>query len=461
MSSITAQQTKLDLELVPKEKKPCDGDNDRKDINTWTVQREPTFYYVPEVYMHQFWDSVYKHDTFYRFKMDKRKRFKLNLESSMISSRYALGVQVSSEEPTKKSKRVKRSTKKSTKAPAGGVIIRETLEMPLSKKKEKSDVARDFHKTHLSGSGTVTKTAPSAAKIKPSVTSEGTGVKLGVPDVTEEESSEMDDDNNSIRTMEKQDIRLNEPVDTDKGFVQEEGTDAAMTNVHQGNGKSGGFIKRYVLNHNLLVKSVQSWNLSLRFEDFGYATRSSGDPLGISHWREQRKTFYGDARGLQSTHDVYSTKRILAVTQVEVIRKHGYGYLKEIIVRRADNDLYRFKEGDFQRLRINDIEDMLLFFVQNWLTNLLGDDVSDFVIALRMFARSLVIQKRVEDLQLGNIRMEYLPKRRWSTLEKKRANIMIKAIDKQLKERRTMRSLKKFVGGRDYGTDLRLLQQTI
>ncbi|GJU94289.1 hypothetical protein Tco_1319045 [Tanacetum coccineum] len=35
---------------------------------------------VPEVYMHQFWDSVYKHDTFYKFKMDKRKRFKLNLE---------------------------------------------------------------------------------------------------------------------------------------------------------------------------------------------------------------------------------------------------------------------------------------------------------------------------------------------------------------------------------------------
>ncbi|GJV47233.1 hypothetical protein Tco_1437445 [Tanacetum coccineum] len=100
-----------------------------------------------------------------------------------------------------------------------------------------------------------------------------------------------------------------------------------------------------------------------------------------------------------------------------------------------------------------------------------------------MFTRSLVIQKRVQDLQLvmghylasktlsglrtsldditKNIRMEYLPKRRWSTLEKKRANIMIKAIDKQLKERRMMRSLKKFVGGRHYGTDLRLLQRTI
>ncbi|GKB20499.1 hypothetical protein Tco_0854422 [Tanacetum coccineum] len=43
---------------------------------------------------------------------------------------------------------------------------------------------------------------------------------------------------------------------------------------------------------------------------------------------------------------------------VEVIRKRGYRYLKEIVVRIADNDLYRFKEGDFPRLRINDIEDM-------------------------------------------------------------------------------------------------------
>ncbi|GJV66672.1 hypothetical protein Tco_1482181 [Tanacetum coccineum] len=148
---------------------------------------------------------------------------------------------------------------------------------------------------------------------------------------------------------------------------------------------------------------------------------------------------------------------------VEVMMKHGYGYLKEIVVRRADNDLYRFKEGDFLRLRINDIEDMLLLIVQNWLTNLSGDDVSDFAIALRMFTRSLVIQKRVEDLQLG---VKKYPngvptKEKMEYIEKKRANIMIKAIDKQLKERRLMRSLEKFVGERHYGTDLRLLQQTI
>ncbi|GKE01790.1 hypothetical protein Tco_1389773, partial [Tanacetum coccineum] len=51
---------------------------------------------------------------------------------------------------------------------------------------------RVFHKTHPSGSCTVTKTTPSAAKIKPSVTNEGIGVKPGVPDVTEEESTKSE-----------------------------------------------------------------------------------------------------------------------------------------------------------------------------------------------------------------------------------------------------------------------------
>ncbi|GKF25644.1 hypothetical protein Tco_0081538 [Tanacetum coccineum] len=51
-------------------------------------------------------------------------------------------VPVSTEEPTGKSKRVKRHANKYTKAPTRGVVIRETPEMPLSKKKEKVDVTR-------------------------------------------------------------------------------------------------------------------------------------------------------------------------------------------------------------------------------------------------------------------------------------------------------------------------------
>ncbi|GJU13132.1 hypothetical protein Tco_1135528 [Tanacetum coccineum] len=348
------------MELVSKEKRldirKCNGR-----LNPGKIQREPTFQVVldalaltqcysaflitadvPEVYMNQFWDFIYKHDTFYRIKLDKRKRFKLNLEvfrdifkicprvqgqdfdalptdekivsflrdlghtgksihsmmllircinpgellllsltevylerqlvwTSFVSPEHkSFGIDnkaykkqekmyyprftkviihyfltqdktlfrrnkirmhtskddylintlrfvsvkeetqiycailpdsltspemketkayktylVSIEEPTGKSKRVKRPSKKTTKDPEKGVVIRETPKIPVSKKKEKVD-------THPSGSGTVTKTAPSATKIKPSITSEGTGVKPGVLDVTKEESSESE-----------------------------------------------------------------------------------------------------------------------------------------------------------------------------------------------------------------------------------------------------------------------------
>ncbi|GKA45759.1 hypothetical protein Tco_0738555 [Tanacetum coccineum] len=63
-----------------------------------------------------------------------------------------------------------------------------------------------------------------------------------------------------------------------------------------------------------------------------------------------------------------------------------------------------------------------------------------------------------------NLRMGYnkaMPKRRWSHLDKTRSHIMVKEIGRQLRERRLMRSLEKFIGGRHYGEDLRLLQQII
>ncbi|GJV11140.1 hypothetical protein Tco_1352681 [Tanacetum coccineum] len=61
----------------------------------------------------------------------------------------------------------------------------------------------------------------------------------------------------------------------------------------------------------------------------------------------------------------------------------------------------------------------------------------------------------------SNLRMDYLPKRIWCKVDKKRSHIMIKEIDQHLFERRLMRNLEKFVGGRDYGEDFRLLERTI
>nr|GEV15834.1 hypothetical protein [Tanacetum cinerariifolium] len=95
-----------------------------------------------------------------------------------------------------------------------------------------------------------------------------------------------------------------------------------------------------------------------------------------------RQRFYGYASKRVSKHDVYSTKRILAVTNVKVKVSYGYGHLEEIQVRRSDQKLYTFKEGDFPRLHLNDIEDMLLLVVQNRLFNLKGDVIVHFTAAL-------------------------------------------------------------------------------
>ncbi|GKC63220.1 hypothetical protein Tco_1095818 [Tanacetum coccineum] len=383
---------------------------------------------VPEVYMHQFWDSIHKYDTSYKFRMDKKKKFDLNLEifrgifhiyprvhgqnfdepptdevimsffkelghtgkssqSSMlllircinhrellllssievylerqledftyqinnrgykkqekmyyprftkVSIRYfltkdktvsrrnkirddylintlrfvsakeesqiyraRLPVSMTSpeiiyeevKESSRKLKRVERPAKKSTNATKTGVVIRDTLVMSLSKKKEKitvekrkgidflSEVAlteeaqyeevrkkslRDFHKTHPSGSGIVT----SVTKIKPSVTNKGTSAKPGVPDMTEEESTESEakpwgrdeddkkwsdsehetDENEtgseSNQEENEEEVEVDEDDeeenytstdDEDETNVESKGTDAEMINVQQGN----------------------------------------------------------------------------------------------------------------------------------------------------------------------------------------------------------------------------------
>nr|GEV11943.1 hypothetical protein [Tanacetum cinerariifolium] len=65
------------------------------------------------------------------------------------------------------------------------------------------------------------------------------------------------------------------------------------------------------------------------------------------------------------------------------------------------------------------------------------------------------------DDHLKGIRIKYLPQAIWGKCDKERAASMIQAIDKQLKTRRIMRSLEKFIGGRLYEGDFRILQRTI
>nr|GFB01687.1 hypothetical protein [Tanacetum cinerariifolium] len=111
--------------------------------------------------------------------------------------------------------------------------------------------------------------------------------------------------------------------------------------------------------------------------------------------------FYGFAINRESGLDVYSKRRIIAVTDLKIVEWHNYKHLDWISVRRDDDKIYKFKEGDLKRLRLQNIEDMLLLLVQGKLSNLTVEEHFAFNVSLRMFTRSIVIQRRGEDLQLS------------------------------------------------------------
>ncbi|GJX79284.1 hypothetical protein Tco_0327433 [Tanacetum coccineum] len=177
---------------------------------------------------------------------------------------------------------------------------------------------------------------------------------------------------------------------------------------------------------------------------------------------------------------------------------YNYGHLDEIKVLREHQQLYNFKEGDFPRLCRLDIEDMrvedLQLGVESYQKKLnltkpdtfrsdlrkrtaftayldpqgvIYTDQNNKNILMRTdelhkFSDGTLnyVRTALHDITLG-IRMEYLPKKKWSRLDKQRVRVMIQDIDKQLRDRRLMRSLEKFVGGREYKEDLRLLERTI
>nr|GEX88281.1 hypothetical protein [Tanacetum cinerariifolium] len=201
--------------------------------------------------------------------------------------------------------------------------------------------------------------------------------------------------------------------------------------------------------------------------------------MGTSNGLKTWCPFYGFTVNRESALDVYSKRRIIAVIELKIVEWNNYKHLDWISVRRDDDKIYKFKEDDLKRLRIQDIEDMLLLLVQGKLFNLTVEERFAFNVSLTMFTRSIIIQRRMEDLQLGveryqkrinltkpdtygtlndvrnalddhlkGIRMQYLPTTIWKRGDKARAAAMIQVIDKMLKTRRIMRSLERFVGGR-------------
>nr|GFA36777.1 hypothetical protein [Tanacetum cinerariifolium]GFA76899.1 hypothetical protein [Tanacetum cinerariifolium] len=174
----------------------------------------------------------------------------------------------------------------------------------------------------------------------------------------------------------------------------------------------------------------------------------------------------------ESALDVYSKRRIIAVTELKIVEWHNYKHMDWISVRRDDDKIYKFKEGDFKRLRLQDIEDILLLLLpeeaQPYEARQYRSDLKrreayaaysnprGFIYQnkdkknrlmrineLHRFSNEMLndVRNALDD-RLKGIQMQYLPTKIWRIGDKDRAAAMIQEIDKMLKTRRIMRSLK-------------------
>ncbi|GKA60133.1 hypothetical protein Tco_0759446, partial [Tanacetum coccineum] len=97
----------------------------------------------------------------------------------------------------------------------------------------------------------------------------------------------------------------------------------------------------------------------------------------------------GTSNGLkiwESARDVYSKRRIIVVTKLEIVEWQNYKHLDWITIHRDNDKLYKFKEGDLKRLRIQDIEDVLLLLAQ-------GKRVEDLQLGVESYQKKLNITK--------------------------------------------------------------------
>nr|GFA78468.1 hypothetical protein [Tanacetum cinerariifolium] len=202
---------------------------------------------------------------------------------------------------------------------------------------------------------------------------------------------------------------------------------------------------------------------------------------GVSHWGRKRQQFYGFAVNRESALDVYSKRRIIAVTDLKIVEWHNYKHLDCI------SDVYKEyrhpaacgrsstgsrklpEEAQPYQARHVPIRSKRReaytaysnprgFIYQN-------KDKKNRLMRideLHKFSDGTLndVRNALDD-RLKGIRMQYLPQTIWRKGDKDRVTAMIQAIDKMLKTRRIMRSLERFVGGRLYEEDFQMLQRTI
>nr|GEW70012.1 hypothetical protein [Tanacetum cinerariifolium] len=254
----------------------------------------------------------------------------------------------------------------------------------------------------------------------------------------------------------------------------------------------GSFIKWY-------CKQIGKSKLSKAdFEDFGL------EELVPSLWIKSEREYD------TSVAYVRSHMRILSVVSLKTFTRHGYTYLKEIVLRIADYKEYKILEADFKNLHPNDFKDLYLLHLQGNLNHLSGADKVHIFNLVNLWVRNIVIKHRVEDLQLrfksyqmklnltqpiwdavdflfkedytivhkpraiiykdmnnqkkmmrdSEVQNPDIELRVWSEDDKRRSKEFIKVIERRLKIRRIFKSLESFVSGRLRDVDYRLIKRT-
>nr|GEW31421.1 hypothetical protein [Tanacetum cinerariifolium] len=200
-------------------------------------------------------------------------------------------------------------------------------------------------------------------------------------------------------------------------------------------------------------------------------TKTKATDYGNIKWIED--LFYGFAVNRESALDVYSKRRIIAVTDHKIVEWHSYKHLDWITdvyskhrhsttcgrsstrsrklhkrLNLTKLDMYR---SDLKRREAYTAYSNLRGFVyqnkdkKNRLMRI--DELHKFSDRTLNDVRNALVDC------LKGIRIQYLPQKIWRKCDKDRAAAMIQAIDKMLKTRRIMRSLERFVGGRLYEGD--------
>ncbi|GKD52893.1 hypothetical protein Tco_1286280 [Tanacetum coccineum] len=174
----------------------------------------------------------------------------------------------------------------------------------------------------------------------------------------------------------------------------------------------------------------------------------------------------------KSKHKVFSKLRIMSVISVTVEKKWGYGYLKEIVIKRASQRHYKFKEDttlchcmksspeiieSYQEILIRLSLGCLKVTQQKAQPYSSSKNCPHHWRKLRDGISATSVHKtlhtRLQNLSLGFNPKSDMPNRSWKTKDQDCTTTILKKIDLVLLKRRIMRSLEVLVSGRKIETD--------